>query len=54
MKATCEMTLEELKDEYLYCVVASGEEALDADDRRYFHDRAEVIKQHIRERESIG
>lgn len=49
MKAICEMTLEELKEEYLYCVVASGDEALEADNRRYYHDRAEAVKRHIEE-----
>ena len=46
-KAICEMTLEELNEEYLYCVVASQDVALDAGNRRYFRDRANVVKRYI-------
>lgn len=48
-KAVCEMTKEELREEYLYCVVASQESALDVDNRRYFRDRAEIVKRYLEE-----
>lgn len=50
--AICEMTPEELKKEYLFCVEASNEKTLRASDRRYFHDRAAIIKEYISEQES--
>lgn len=46
-KAICEMTLEELREEYLFCVCAAQEEALERSERRYFYDRAIAVKQAI-------
>ena len=52
VKAICEMTKEELALEYLYCVNASDESSLSADNRRYYRDRAEVVKKYINELEN--
>ena len=49
-KAISEMTLEELKLEYLDCVVASGEKVV-GKDRKYFHDRAIEVRKLISEKE---
>lgn len=46
-KAICEMSLEELNEEYLFCVCAAQEEALVLSERRYFYDRAIAVKQVI-------
>ena len=53
-KAICEMSKEELSEEYLYCVVASQESALDADIRRYFRDRAEVVKRYLEKEKELS
>ena len=52
-KAICEMNNEELASEYLYCVVASQDTALDVDNRAYFRDRAEVVKKYMNEQEHL-
>lgn len=44
-KALCEMSSEELKIEYDYCVEASHNETLSPIDRRYFYDRSYAILQ---------
>ena len=49
-KALSEMTLEELKLEYLHCIVASGEKVV-GKDRKYFHDRAKEVRKLISEKE---
>lgn len=46
-KAICDMTTEELTCEYLYCINAADTEIYDTETKKYFQDRAEVVKKHI-------
>lgn len=52
-KAICEMSLEELNEEYLFCVCAAQEESLERSERRYFYDRSIAVKQAIEDFKSI-
>jgi hypothetical protein len=49
-KAICEMNTAELSAEYEYCSTAAESEALAPDLRRYFRDRAAVVKNYIERR----
>lgn len=47
-KAICEMTLEELNAEYLYCLQAAQDDVLEDITRRYYYDRAQAVKMQVR------
>ncbi len=47
-KAICEMSLEELKKEYLYCTQAWQDDVLEDVLRRYYYDRAKAVEMQIR------
>lgn len=46
-KAISEMTQQELDQEYQYCI-ESANTAVDKEMKRYFEDRAAVIKRHMK------
>lgn len=49
-KAISEMTQQELDQEYRYCIEAADTYTEDKELRRYFQDRAAVVKRHMDER----
>lgn len=46
-KAICEMNISELAEEYENCMKSLESEALASDLRRYFWDRASVVKKYL-------
>lgn len=46
-KAICEMNISELAEEYEHCMKSLESEALASDLRRYFWDRASVVKKYL-------